>query len=322
MGKKAVNGEWRMVSGGAARAPFTTHNSPLTALFALVFALFCAAPATAETQMAKIAAHPALWTVHSKTATVYLFGSIHLLPANVVWHTPEIDRAMDSATTFMFEAPLDAAGKQLVADFVREHGSLPQGTTLRSLLPPKTLVDYERALAAADLVPEQLDGERPWLAAIVLDVGYLQHLHYVVADGVDQQVFAYATAHNKQVRTFETPAQQLSLFMPKDKSLEVQEFAADLKEFQSEESTIGAMVDAWGAGDAKSVGRLMNKSLDTEPGARKILIDNRNHNWIKILDEVLAKPGVTFVTVGTGHLVGPGGVPALLRKQGYVVDGP
>jgi uncharacterized protein len=279
-------------------------------------------PARAQVQMATIAAHPALWTVHSKTATVYLFGSIHLLPANVVWHTPQIDHAMESASTFMFEAPLDDAGKAQVAEFIREHGTLPQGTTLRSLLPPQTLADYERALSSANLVPEQLDTERPWLATIVLDVAYLQHMHYVVADGVDRQVFAYATAHNKPVRTFETPAQQLSLFMPKDKSLEVQEFAADLKEFQSEESTIGAMVDAWGAGDAKSVGRLMNKSLDTEPGARKILIDDRNHNWIKILDEALAKPGVTFVTVGTGHLVGPGGVPALLRKQGYRVDGP
>ena len=124
------------------------------------------------------------------------------------------------------------------------------------------------------------------------------------------------------MRTFETPAQQLSLFMPKDKSLEIQEFSADLKEFQSGESIIGAMVDAWGAGDAKSVGSLMNKSLDSEPGARKLLIDTRNRNWIKILDDVLAKPGVTFVTVGTGHLVGPGGVPALLRKHGYKVDGP
>jgi len=311
-----------MVIGEPVRSLLTILHSPLTAFFMLVFALLCAAPASAQVQMAKIAAHPALWTVHSKTATVYLFGSIHLLPANVVWHTREIDRAMESATTFMFEAPLDAAGKAQVADFVREHGSLPKGTTLRSLLPPQTLADYQRALTAADLVPEQLDGERPWLAAIVLDVAYLQHMHYVVADGVDLQVFAYATAHNKQVRTFETPAQQLSLFMPKDKKLELAEFTADLKEFRSEESTIGAMVDAWGAGDAKSVGRLMNKSLDSEPGARKILIDDRNHNWIKILDGVLAKPGVSFVTVGTGHLVGPGGVPALLRKQGYVVDGP
>jgi len=312
-----ASGEWRVASGVRAKFLFAIRHS-LFALAMLAFAL----PAHAQVQLAKIAAHPALWTVHSKTAKVYLFGSIHLLPANVVWHTPEIDRAMDSASTFMFEAPLDDAGKAQVTQFVREHGALPQGTTLRSLLPPKTLAAYEQALAAANLMPEQLDGERPWLAAIMLDVAYLQHMHYVVADGVDLQVFAYATAHNKQVRTFETPAQQLSLFMPKDQKLEIAEFDANLKDFQSEESTIGAMIDAWGAGDAKSVGRLMNKSLDAEPGARKLLIDDRNKNWIKVLDDVLAKPGVTFVTVGTGHLVGPGGVPALLRKQGYAVDGP
>ena len=305
----------RAANRGTARIPFAIR------LFAFAM-LFLAVPATAQVQLAKIAAHPVLWTVHSKTATVYLFGSIHLLPANIVWHTPEIDRAMESASTFMFEAPLDQAGRAQVTDFIREHGSLPKGTTLRSLLPPKTLATYEHALAAANLVPEQLDGERPWLAAIVLDVAYLQHMHYVVADGVDQQVFAYATAHGKPVRTFETPAQQLSLFMPKDEKLEVAEFDANLKDFETEESNIGAMIDAWGAGDAKSVGRLMNKSLDAEPGARKILIDDRNKNWIKQLDDVLAKPGITFVTVGTGHLVGAGGVPALLRKQGYKVEGP
>ena len=312
-----ANSEWRIASRVYPKILFAIRHS----LFALAV-LALAAPSTAEVRLAKIAAHPVLWTVHSKTATVYLFGSIHLLPANVVWHTPQIDRAMESASTFMFEAPLDDAGKAQVALFIREHGWLPKGTTLRSLLPPKTLTDYEHALATANLGPEQLDGDRPWLAAIVLDVAYLQHMHYVVADGVDLQVFAYATAHNKPVRTFETPAQQLSLFMPKDEKLELQEFAADLKEFQSEQSIIGAMVDAWGAGNAESVGRLINKSLDSEPGVRKILLDDRNHNWIKILDDVLAKPGITFVTVGTGHLVGPGGVPALLRKQGYKVDGP
>jgi uncharacterized protein YbaP (TraB family) len=312
-----ANGEWRIANGVRAKFLFAIRHS----LFALAVFAF-AAPALAQVQVAKIAAHPALWTVHSKTATVYLFGSIHLLPANIEWHTPEIDRAMESASTFMFEAPLDASGKAQVAQFIHDHGSLPPGKTLRALLPPKTRVDYDHALSIAHLVPEQLDGDRPWLAAIILDVAYLQQMHYVVADGVDLQVFAYATAHNKPVRTFETPAQQLSLFMPKDETLEFKEFGADLKEFQSEESTVGAMVDAWGAGDVKSVARVMNKSLDSEPGVRKILLDDRNKAWIKILDGVLAGTGTTFVTVGTGHLAGTRGVPALLRAQGYVVDGP
>ena len=325
-----VSSGWGMANGGKAgpastggpQAPFTTHHSLLTLAFALLIALCPIAPAQAQVQMAKIAAHPALWTVHSKTATVYLFGSIHLLPDNVSWHTQEIDRAMESASTFVFEAPLDEEGKAEIADFIRKNGSLPAGTSLRSLLPKKTLADYDRALAAANLPEERLDGSRPWLAAIVLDVAYLQHMHYVVADGVDQQVFAYARAHQKPIETFETPAEQLALFMPKDRKLELQEFDSDLNEFQTEESTIGAMVDAWGEGDAKSVGRLMNKSLESEPGAKKILIDDRNRNWIKKLDAMLAGSGTYFVTVGTGHLVGRRGVPALLRRQGYTVDGP
>ena len=300
-----------------ARFSFAVRHS----LFVLAMLLF-AAPASAQVQMAKIVAHPALWTVHSKAATVYLFGSIHLLPENVSWHTPEIDRAMDASSTFVFEAPLDEQGKAEVADFVRKNGALPQGTTLRSLLSKKTLVDYDRALAATHLPSERLESVRPWLAAIVLDVAYLQQMHYVVADGVDQQVFGYARAHGKPVQTFETPAEQLALFMPKDEKLELAEFDAELNNFEAEESTIGAMIDAWGAGDAKEVGRLMNKSLDVEPGARKVLIDDLNKNWIRKLDQMLAGSGTYFVTVGTGHLVGPHGVPALLRKQGYQVDGP
>jgi uncharacterized protein YbaP (TraB family) len=284
--------------------------------------MFVAAPAYAQVQMATIAAHPALWTVHSKSATVYLFGSIHLLPANISWHTPDIDRAMDASSTFVFEAPLDEQGKAEIADFVRKNGALPQGTTLRSLLPKKTLADYDRALAATHLPSERLESVRPWLAAIVLDVAYLQQMHYVVADGVDQQVFGYARAHGKPVQTFETPAEQLALFMPKDEKLELAEFDVELNDFQAEESSIGAMVDAWGEGNAKEVGRLMNKALEIEPGARKVLIDDRNKNWIKKLDQMLTGSGTYFVTVGTGHLVGSHGVPALLRKQGYQVDGP
>jgi uncharacterized protein len=329
MAEEEVSGEWRMVSGehdtaraAKSRKPLTTHYSPLTLVWALIVALFSATPASAQVQMASIAAHPALWTVHSKTATVYLFGSIHLLPDNIVWHTPEIDHAMETATTFVFEAPLDDEGKAEIVDFIHKNGSLPAGTTLRSLLPKKTLADYERALAATNLSPVQLDGDRPWLAAIVLDVAYLQKMHYVVADGVDLQLFAYAKAHGKTVRTFETPAQQLRLFMPKDEKLELAEFDADLNDFQSEENSIGAMIDAWGAGDVKTVGRLVNKALDSEPGARKLLLDDRNKAWIKSLDAMLATPGVYLVTVGTGHLVGPNGVPALLRAQGYKVDGP
>src|SRR5207253_2543454 len=52
-----------------------------------------AAAAEAPPVIATIKAHPALWTVRSAKGTAYLFGSVHLLPPNIDWHSPDVDAA-------------------------------------------------------------------------------------------------------------------------------------------------------------------------------------------------------------------------------------
>ena len=34
-------------------------------------------------------AHPALWKVSSRTASIYLFGTVHALPHGLRWHTQQ-----------------------------------------------------------------------------------------------------------------------------------------------------------------------------------------------------------------------------------------
>src|ERR1700688_5248047 len=68
--------------------------------------------------LAKIKAHPALWIVHARTATAYLFGSIHLLPPNIDWHSRSIDAALAASDVFVFEAPIGDGGQQQGQDFV------------------------------------------------------------------------------------------------------------------------------------------------------------------------------------------------------------
>src|SRR5579863_2741767 len=125
-----ANSERRTTIEAAAKIPFAIRCS----LLAAALLILGIAPVPAQVKLGTIAAHPALWTVRSKTATVYILGSIHLLPENLNWHTPQIDHAMESADTFYFETSLDDEGKAQVAEFVRKNGSLPAGTTLRSLL--------------------------------------------------------------------------------------------------------------------------------------------------------------------------------------------
>jgi len=110
--------------------------------------------------------------------------------------------------------------------------------------------------------------------------------------------------------------------MPEDQSLEIQEFDAGLKELLNETLSVNDLIDAWARGDVKKLNGLMNSGFKENPKAEKTLFDDRNRAWATQLESMLNMRHVFFITVGAGHLVGPKGVPALLRAAGYKVDGP
>src|SRR3954467_5552370 len=65
-------------------------------------------PAIPKPVAASVRAHPALWTVRGRKGTMYLLGSIHVLPPDLQWRTPQIDAALKAADVFVFEIPMDA----------------------------------------------------------------------------------------------------------------------------------------------------------------------------------------------------------------------
>ncbi|WP_309846761.1 TraB/GumN family protein [Flavobacterium sp. 2755] len=56
----------------------------------------------------------------------------------------------------------------------------------------------------------------------------------------------------------------------------------------------------------------------TSEKTKKIILDERNLNWVKNMPELMKKQSV-FFAVGSGHLAGEFGVINLLRKAGYTV---
>ena len=125
-----------------------TLFAALMATFAFVTPhAFAAAPA--QPVLAKIHATPALWTVRGPKGTAYLFGSIHILPPNMEWHTPKIAAALKASDTFVFEIPMDDSTKTRIADFVRDNAFLPKDQSLPSLLNDEARKDYRNALTLA-----------------------------------------------------------------------------------------------------------------------------------------------------------------------------
>ena len=68
--------------------------------------LLATAPAASAASTAP-AARPALWKVSDPDTTIYLFGTIHLLPRDYRWQTPKFASAVAKADELVVETIVD-----------------------------------------------------------------------------------------------------------------------------------------------------------------------------------------------------------------------
>ena len=83
------------------------------------------------------------------------------------------------------------------------------------------------------------------------------------------------------------------------------------------------VLEEWLAGDQAALSKdALDPLAKTSPDMYRRLVTDRNRRWAARLSERLQGDGVIVAVVGAGHLIGPGGVPALLRDRGFSVEGP
>ena len=78
------------------------------------------------------------------------------------------------------------------------------------------------------------------------------------------------------------------------------------------------MTNMYLAQDIEAMQEMMGDS-DGMGEYEDVLLGRRNRNWIPKMGDQM-RDQATFFAVGAGHLGGPGGVVALLRKEGYRVE--
>jgi uncharacterized protein YbaP (TraB family) len=174
----------------------------------------------------------------------------------------------------------------------------------------------------ADLgVPiEPLKRLKPWMLAVTFEELEWQKAGYDPDLGLDKHFYDRAQAEGKAVQGFETAEFQLSLFdgMPMDQQDRM--LADTLKDLDTEINNVNKMADAWKAGDALAVERIVLPDLKQDPAMYKRLLVDRNRTWLPQLEALFARRGHAFVVVGAAHLLGPDGLLALLKGKGYAVE--
>ncbi len=291
-------------------------------LLALCTALVCAVPAYAEDDV--VQAHPVAWHVHTGHSEITLFGSMHMLPANTAWLTPDILRSVRTSQVFVFEVPTDDVSRTTLTRLVDDRGALPPGQSLRAMLPPESQADFDAAMAAEHMSASITDRQQPWLAALHLSLADTINRKFDPDAGVDYVVMSWANSHNRDVRYLESVNDQLAMLVPdpSESSDQLNRFQAALKNVGREEKDLDPLLQAWSNGDVATLDTMIAGDFAARPAARKRLLTDRNREWADKITKMAGEWRNFFIVVGAAHLTGPEGVVALLRQQGFTVDGP
>jgi uncharacterized protein YbaP (TraB family) len=258
--------------------------------------------------------------VTAKQSVVYLVGSVHMLSPDYYPLDAAFETAFKDADLLVEEVDLGEMQTPATQMQILTRGRLPADQSFDKLLSPPTLVLVNKSLAELGPVGEVLKGFKPWMLAIALQGLELHKAGFDPALGLDQHFYDLAQEAHKEIQGLETVEYQLARF--DEMTMEQQDrFLADtLKELATEKANVGKLADAWKAGDAPTLERILLADLKSDPVMYRRLLVERNHNWLPKLDALFTRRGHAFVVVGAAHLIGPDGLIALLKAKGYSVE--
>jgi uncharacterized protein YbaP (TraB family) len=261
-----------------------------------------------------------LWKVSNSTGAVYLVGSIHLLTKDYYPLSPALDAAFKDSNLLVEEADLGEMETPASQFALLTRGLLPAGQSLDKVVSPSTYALVTKRVSELGLPIEPLKRFKPWMLAITLVEMEWQKAGFDASLGLDRHFYDRARAEGKVVQGLETVDYQVSLFdgmtMPEQDRMLVE----SLKDMEEERANVFALTDAWKAGDAPAVERIVLDDLKDDPVMYQRLLVGRNRTWLATLDALLARNGRAFVVVGAAHLVGPDGLLAMFRAKGYKVE--
>jgi uncharacterized protein YbaP (TraB family) len=261
-----------------------------------------------------------LWKATKGSSSLFLVGSVHLLTKDYYPLDPALDAAYKDAALLVEEIDL---GEMMATENQMQMlmtGMLPSGQTLDTVLAPATLKAVTARLEVLGMPVEPLKRFKPWLLALTLLGIEWQKAGFEAELGLDRHFYDRARADNKPVQGLETIGFQISRFdeMPMEEQDRL--LAETLKEMDTQKSSVMALANAWKAGDAATVEKIVLQDLKSEPRLYQRMLVDRNRDWLPKLEALAARGTRAFVVVGAAHLIGPDGLLEMLKAKGYAIE--
>lgn len=280
---------------------------------------------------------PAIWRLQDRDTTIYMFGTIHLLPRDFEWRTERFNTIVNEVDELIVETSdediADSFEDVLPLMMKRMTSSKP----ISARLSPPAAARWMRFTSMMGMDAELMD--RAPLVMTMFAMGDISENGGGSSRlyGVETVLEAEFAEAEKPVGSIEEANSVLRRLLAIDESLIIREMERDLLKWdgasvsslmQAGASVTGAQdvtEDPWAIEHAWASGA--NEGLDIANDGRSkflnafwgVLLNDRNEQWVDWIEKRLDQPGNILIAVGAAHFEGDDSVLLKLRERGLRV---
>lgn len=249
-----------------------------------------------------------LWEVsgNSLEKPSYLYGTVHMICKPDYFLSDKTKKAFDASDKLVLEInfadPAEMADMQKMA-----MGKEP----LSKLLSSEQLSKLDQILkTTTGMTVQQVDS---FSLMTVMSLISMKTFGCAEMKLYEMEFIEMAKKRNIQIGGLETVKSQLDVL---GNAYTNDEMISMLGE--SNQNETAKLVDSYKSESVESLYDLVTDKRFASEKTKKMILDQRNLNWIKEMPQMMKTESV-FFAVGAGHLGGEFGVINLLRNAGYIV---
>ena len=252
----------------------------------------------------------------------YLYGTIHVIPKDKFVLSEPAQKALESAKRLVFEIDMKEMTNMGTQMSMMTKSFMAGGKTLKDLLSPEDYAFVKSKMTAKGFPAGMFERLKPMFLSTLISTDEESTGPAANVTSVEMELYQHTKKQNMLTGGLETANFQISLFdsIPYDAQARmlVDGLRADTTQVEGE-TELDQMMKMYYAEDINAMQQLISSDKSDMGDYEDLLLLKRNRSWIPVMGRYM-RENPSFFAVGSGHLGGPKGVIALLRKEGYRVE--
>lgn len=256
-----------------------------------------------------------LWKISGKglKKPSYLFGTFHLMCKEDIVFPSGLLGCIKSADEVYFEYDMDDA-KNFLGSLAALN--MKGGAKLKDFY---TAEEYKKITTYfKDSLNMPLTFVETMKPMFLQAMFYTKYLTCKKTSGVEEELLGLVKQERKEVKGFETLAEQAAIFDSIPYSLQAKALYEGLDSLEKAKIVFVKMYNLYKQQKLASLEKLMSEEDKEYEKYNYLLLDKRNLNWVAQMKKVMPEKAL-FMAVGAGHLPGKMGLIQLLQKSGFTV---